>query len=275
MVSKYNGMKQYMTTFREYVRDSGPNWLFILSYNVASIFRRNTPRCLYSRRLNLFILTKKKIRKYASTRSRAITYYDGFYARANYISKTYFLDQIEIFDGDTIIDCGANMGDLALWLDLQQLKVDYFGFEPNPIDFLCLSLNHSTKNIENCGLWNSENQLSFYVSTEAASSSFIEPPNFTDILSIPTKRLDSLPIAGPIKVLKLEAEGAEPEVLEGAVKILPLVKYVAADVGPERGPTELSTRDDVVKILESHNFSILLENSGHRKTILFVNNSLI
>ena len=47
--------------------------------------------------------------------------------------------------------------------------------------------------------------------------------------------LDSLSIDTPIKVFKVEAEGYEPEVLEGAIETLKLVEYVTVDFGAERG----------------------------------------
>ena len=38
-----------------------------------------------------------------------------------------------------------------------------------------------------------------------------------------------------IKLLKLEAEGAEPEILLGGLDKIHLIDYICADVGPERG----------------------------------------
>jgi FkbM family methyltransferase len=263
-----------MKKIRQYIKNKAPIKIFVLFYNVASILRKNTPSCHLSKRMNQFIINDGKITKNASTRTRALTYYDGFESRAQYIAKTYFIDKISFSDGDVVIDCGANMGDLLLWFELRGVKIDYHGFEPNPVDFKCLRENCPSSAIYNSGLWNTEGSLDFYVSTEVASSSFIEPPNYTEVIRVPSKRLDSYFLEGRVKLLKLEAEGAEPEVLEGAVKLLPRIEYIAADIGPERGPTELSTREDVVKILATHNFEIIYENYGHRKTILFANSRI-
>ena len=38
-----------------------------------------------------------------------------------------------------------------------------------------------------------------------------------------------------IKLLKVEAEGAEPEVLLGTAKILKRIEFISVDCGPERG----------------------------------------
>ena len=69
-------------------------------------------------------------------------------------------------------------------------------------------------------------------------------------------------------MLKLEAEGAEPEVLEGAISVLNSIDYVSADVGPERGIHEQETRDTVVNFLEAHGFELIKESKGHRKIVL-------
>ncbi len=42
----------------------------------------------------------------------------------------------------------------------------------------------------------------------------------------------------PVQLLKLEAEGAEPEVLAGASAHLSRIDYIAADLGPERGVSQ-------------------------------------
>lgn len=264
-------LKKYTKRMRNYVKNSAPIAIFLLSYNLSSILRKNTPTCYKSCRTDKFIINDGKMRRVASTRTRALTYYDGFEARAEEIAKTYFIDKIHFDDGDVVIDCGANMGDLFLWFRLQQKKISYHGFEPNPVDFECLKINCPETNLYNSGLWKEEENLRFYVSTEVASSSFIEPPKYTNIITVSSKRLDSYFKEGKVKVLKLEAEGAEPEVLQGAEGLLPRVQYISADIGPERGPTELSTRDEVVAILANHHFEIAHESVGARKTILFLN----
>lgn len=71
-------------------------------------------------------------------------------------------------------------------------------------------------------------------------------------------------------MLKLEAEGAEPEVLYGASTVLSNIHYISADVGPERGKFEESTQYEVVEFLSKNNFVIERKNQ-FRKTILFRN----
>ena len=60
-----------------------------------------------------------------------------------------------------------------------------------------------------------------------------------------------------IKLLKLEAEGAEPEILMGAKQSLSRIQYIAADLGFERGVRQTSTLPEVANFLISNNFEIV------------------
>lgn len=47
-----------------------------------------------------------------------------------------------------------------------------------------------------------------------------------------------------IKILKIEGEGAEPDILQGAASILDRLEYICVDCGPERGLAKDSTLPD-------------------------------
>ena len=76
-----------------------------------------------------------------------------------------------------------------------------------------------------------------------------------------------------IKLLKIDAEGAEPEILMGASKLLHKIKYITVDVGPERGLLEESTDKETTEFLLNNNFTLLYENR-ERQTILFENKNI-
>jgi hypothetical protein len=61
------------------------------------------------------------------------------------------------------------------------------------------------------GLWETNTEIDFFVSSYAADSSFIQPKKYAETIQIPALRLDSMQL-GKIKLLKLEAEGGELEV---------------------------------------------------------------
>ena len=74
----------------------------------------------------------------------------------------------------------------------------------------------------------------------------------------------------PIKVFKVEAEGYEPEVLEGAIETLKLVEYVTVDFGAERGINKKNTVVEVNEILLDNNFK-LTKFSNFRTVGLYKN----
>ena len=89
-----------------------------------------------------------------------------------------------------------------------------------------------------------------------------------------TVRLDQAVAHLPrIKLLKLEAEGYEPEVIAGASGILDRIEYVSADVGFERGTAMQSTLPDVTNYLLSRGFEIVA-NGRHRLVLLFRNKAI-
>ena len=230
---------------------------------------RNKMRCRYLKDLQVFKVTDGNSCKYASVNSRVLNYQRGFDARANYLCSTYFIDAINFKARDLVVDCGANMGDLHIIFDRKK-NVDYVGYEPNPLDFICLKQNVGIDKSKNLGLWKTSISTQFFVNDRHASSSFIEPPNYTKIINVAAVTLASEYPNRKIKLLKLEAEGAEPEVLYGATAILSNIHYISADLGPERGKFEESTEHEVVKFLSRYNFVIELKGQ-YRKTILFRN----
>lgn len=200
-----------------------------------------------------------------------MAYEYGLVRRAELLGQAYRLDQIKFRAGDTVIDCGANVGDLRLWFHLKGLEICYRAFEPSPIEFGCLALNCPDDECNNIGLWSADGELEFYVSSQGADSSLIEPVSYDSIIKVQTRKLATF-IDGPVKLLKLEAEGAEPEILEGAEENLSRIEYISADLGFERGIKCESTLVPVTNFLVSRGFE--LTAVGHRRIYaLFRNKS--
>ena len=86
---------------------------------------------------------------------------------------------------------------------------------------------------------------------------------------VPSRRLENF-IHKPVKLLKLEAEGAEPEILYGIGDKLKLIEYISADVGFERGIKEESTLVPVTNYLLENNFELISLGIG-RLSLLFRN----
>ena len=206
-----------------------------------------------------------------------LSLWDGLDIKAKTIGEAYFLENIEWQDGDLIIDCGAQLGFLSLYLmkkanDLN-LSLEYKAFEPSELENKCIENNTSDferREVHKVGLWNENRKLTFYVSSEMADSSLIKPPIFESTRDIQVRRLDSLFHGKKIKLLKVEAEGGEPEVLEGALNILPAIQYIAADLGPERGLEKKTTYVKSVNFLLNNGFELVeLITPKGRGTALF------
>jgi FkbM family methyltransferase len=202
-------------------------------------------------------------------KKRAIMYRKGIVARTSLLAKDYFLSRIPFGDGDVVIDCGANIGELYLWFALNGLGIRYVAFEPSPLEFAALRLNCPDAEAHNVALWNCNETLTFYLASEDADSSVIEPACHQGTIAVEARRLEDY-ITQPVRLLKLEAEGAEPEILEGIGEKLPLIHYIAADLGFERGVERESTLAPVTNMLLRRNFS-LIDVAYPRVTALFKN----
>ena len=144
---------------------------------------------------------------------------------------------------------------------MQKININYIGFEPSPTEFSCLKENVQPSTVHNIGLWNTAGELEFFVSSQGADSSLIEPLNFDDKIKVPVNRLETY-VSSKIKLLKLEAEGAEPEILEGLGDKLNLVEYVSADLGYERGVQCESTLVPVTNYLLERDFELVNVTHG-------------
>lgn len=214
-------------------------------------------------------------RIWLSERSRVMNYRNGLDKNLNYLAGVYHLDDVKITEGDTVIDCGANIGEIGVYLSTYTFQVNYIAFEPSTAEFNCCKKNNPNGRLNNLGLWKTAGRLDFYLKTDTADSSLIEPNDYNEVVSIEAVDLDSFIRESEIenvKLLKLEAEGAEPEILEGAQQSLHLIEYISIDAGPERGTNAESTLPQVTNALLKNGFEMVAIDQS-RLIALFKNNS--
>jgi FkbM family methyltransferase len=159
----------------------------------------------------------------------------------------------------TIIDIGANVGEFTQGGINNGAKI-IFAYEPDPIAFYCLQKNLTKNNnvkIFDLAISNSNSIKDFYKATQTADSSLIEPSSYDEIIKVINVTLDSQLELYPavIDLIKIEAEGYEPEIIEGAVETLKRTKYVVVDVGPERYGEK--TDIEVSKLLTNQGFKVV------------------
>jgi len=262
---------KFLFKYWKFIIKSQEGYIFITLFNLTSIVINSKVRVKYinnsyeikdSRFLNLI--------KRSNNQSVLVNcYLKGFKNRTFDLQRCYQLNKIPFKNDDIIFDCGANNGDLKLWFDIRGIKVNYCGFEPDPSEYKNLIFNVSPSKCFNIGCWEENLIMNFYISRFNADSSFIKPPHYEEVKDIEVKRLDNF-VTKKIKLLKLEGEGAEFEILKGLGEKIELIEYISADLGFERGINQESTLPQVVNYLLNRNFKIISIGEG-RIALLFKN----
>jgi FkbM family methyltransferase len=171
----------------------------------------------------------------------------------------FMLDRYRLGDlKDTlVIDIGAHIGEFAM--AAAPLAKQIVCFEPDPVAREALLANtHMLANVQvmPIALSNHNKSTPFYVATAKADSSLFQPEKYTQVIDVEARRLDSLGIdtQGYARVvLKMDAEGFEPEVLEGGGDWLKHLDAASVDVAPERAGQ--STYTAVKALLEAAGLS--------------------
>ncbi|MGR6430221.1 FkbM family methyltransferase [Rhizobium sp. PAMB 3174] len=206
-------------------------------------------------------------------RDRLWNYKKGVDHRIDALAKSYLLHRISQDTTGAFIDCGANIGELGLFA--KKWKFDYFAFEPEDAEADCCDLNNfdGMQMTNRVALWKNEDTLSFYSKSDTADSSLIEINQFSAVKTVKAIPLDKFVVDKGIEkiaVMKIEAEGAEPEILEGAQLALSRTRYLTVDCGFERGVSKESTLVPVVNIATKAGFKLVDWNPS-RVTVLFEN----
>lgn len=171
--------------------------------------------------------------------------------------------------GDTVIDIGANLGDFSVAVAAMGVRVH--AIEGDPLVFRCLT--HNTARLPNVTrhesvIWKDDTVLTFFSEPTEANSSVFKPLGSapTRAIEVRARRLDTLAAEagiGEVALLKCDAEGAEPEVIEGARGLLARTRMVAFDTGAERMGEE--TSDDCEKLLRDLGFRVMHDRRPNRK----------
>tara|TARA_A100000164_G_C21720515_1_gene682670 strand:+ start:56 stop:790 length:735 start_codon:yes stop_codon:yes gene_type:complete len=237
-----------------------------------NLFFRKNSKIKYDKKTDIYFkqLTKELKISYPNKRiTRVIQKYHTFFFEK--LFKTYCLDQISFEKGDTVIDCGANVGEINFSFYLNEIQINYIGIEPDIDTFVCLEKNKIKEEDKfyQIALSNKSGKQMLYLDSVGGNSS-LEYFGKNDQISVNTMTLDSLNIMEKIKLLKVEAEGHEPEVLEGSMKTLEKTQYVSVDFGFERGVEQTNTVKAVNHLLTNNGF-VLKDISKYRMIGLYEN----
>lgn len=195
---------------------------------------------------------------------------NGLDSRKEWLRREYLLSSVPIanLEFTNVVDVGASHGDF-MYLVKDLGCRNYLGLEPIFEDYLALRENCQSSRIQanalNIAAGDVSQNRKIFVSRAGQDSSIIQPAaDYSEIRDIQMKRLDDvlideasfreLPV---IDLLKVEAEGFEPEVLEGAQRTLERTRYVVVDGGPERSTAAETTVEYAINFLLKRNFVVL------------------
>ena len=247
----------------------------ILSYLIENLNGRNFCNAInffYSENTKIFFeqsLYKKELEKtgvISYPNKRILRMVNNYDLQLKRLIDSYCLKSININDGDTVLDCGANVGELNIALKSMEIYVNYIGFEPDPDTFECLKLNNPEhQNVFHMNaLSNKDGSKEFYIDNYGGNSSLVKFGD-SESIKVSTITLDSLNLEKKIKLFKIDAEG-----LKGSVNTLRLINFISVDYGHERGENQESTIVDVNNLLTEYNFK-LIKFSEHRLIGLYEN----
>ena len=253
--------------------------------NIAdSIFniKRDKNRIIYSiedkfgTKINDSVFTLNIINK-----NKIINYERGVSQRLRYLAKYYGLGTyVPIKRKDRIINVGANIGEVTILCCLNGAEV--LSIEGNPYAFECLKSNCYGFNAKlfNEVLWKENSKVTFRNQNGGTSSTIMgigDLPNGVDNI-VNAKTLETIyekafkDNSVDIKAIVGDVEGAEPELLLGAQKLLKKVHFISLDCGPERIGKE-NSYNLVADYLKKNNFRVMKRrNNTKLGTILIAEN---
>ena len=217
-----------------------------------------------------FLLDSGGRRIHVSHPRRLGYYKDGAEERIANLAREYCVDKETLAASDLVVDVGAHSGEFGLWAE--QFGAAYIGIEPDPFAFRALELNLPQQTVVNIAVGAQTGTSKFSLATSTGDSSFQNSLSKKSI-NVHVEPLDmvlkNLCAAGEIAILKIEAEGFEPEVLEGALTTLARTRIVTVDAGEERRGQ--STAPQCLNILFATGF--LLEKVFLKRGIFMLRNS--
>ncbi len=191
-------------------------------------------------------------------------YRQGWKARLDRLEREYGVGRhVRLTHESVVLDVGANVGEFAHVCARYGAAV--YCFEPDPSVFACLTKNIAALDRArafDCVVWKEDGEIDFALAPERADSSvFAEGPRVKKrAVTIETfAREQGLT---RIDLVKCDAEGAEPEVLEGIGAAFPIVRAVALDTGAERKGRR--TNEECAAILRAKGFAVIDEKIGTR-----------
>jgi FkbM family methyltransferase len=192
-------------------------------------------------------------------------YRHGWEARLDRLEREYGVGRhVRLGPDSVVLDIGANVGEFAHVCARYGARVHCF--EPDPKVYACLLKNIAglaNASAHDIVIWKEDGEIDFGLAPERADSSvFVK-----DATSV-KKRAQTIAsfcrenAVARVDFIKCDAEGAEPEVLEGIGDFFMNVGAIALDTGPERAGAR--THEACASILAAAGLRVIEEKVGTR-----------
>jgi FkbM family methyltransferase len=198
-------------------------------------------------------------------------------ARAIWLNPDHKLDDLicdYLAPTDTAIDAGANVGTMTIPFSM---KVGSDGLiisiEPNPRTFACLKDNVELNKCQNVTLLNAaigEKEGSIFISNHASDDQ--NSVSTTSGIEVQMKTLDNIVEESKlnhITLLKIDTEGYEKYVLQGASKTLSITDCIFFETNERRLNNYGTSVQDIIAIIKSAGF-IVYRIAGNAKDALAI-----
>ena len=211
------------------------------------------------------VITVDGRKVYAPSPLRWKLYKHGWEARLDRLEAEYGVGRHVTLAPDAVVfDIGANAGEFAHICARYGARIHCF--EPDPTVYACLVKNIadlSQAQAHDMVIWKEDGEVEFGLAPERADSSvFTQDGAKVKKRSVTIETFCRENNIAKIDFIKCDAEGAEPEVLEGIGGFFSQIDAVALDTGAERNGAR--THDACADILSANGFTVIEEKIGTR-----------
>jgi len=252
-------------------------------------FKLQSKRAHFSEEDNLWFVSQGNLNWFFARLKRAHRYEGGLERILDKVWDSYGLENISLpKDKVYVIDVGCNVGEFGKLIQNNFKESEIICIDAEAFELKCAYLNLNKNNkypqshktiFVNALLWKTNELVEFFSLPETADSSAIRPRENTPSTFMSATTLDKIyfDLGSPfpiIDILKLDVEGAEPEVFSGSENLLKKVRFIATDLGPERGISQERTFSEVDAYLRKQNFELVFSSRKKRETYIYQNSLL-
>jgi FkbM family methyltransferase len=191
-----------------------------------------------------------------------------------YDVKTQYILTTLLKEGDCFIDVGANVGAMT-FNAASRVGTNglVYAFEPGPIHFKMLTQTVANSNIKNVKLYNlgcSKDETNLFWKMDEKNPGNAQISKFPTDISVKVIKLEQvIPETQKVHIIKIDVEGMELEVLEGAERIIIQSKPLMIIETNTGSQNEVKKTNQVLDYLKKANFEFYSIKNAESELIAF------